>query len=453
LPVVTQLPSDPGPAAWNELLPKARVRSAVSGNNTVDWIVIGAGFAGLSAARRLSELHPDSRIAVLEASAVAHGPAGRNSGFMIDVPHNLTSDDYSSKAGGKTSGNAIKDLRDIRLNRAGIAYALDAKLAYGMSDEAVTRSGKVNGAITARGVAHNDAYAAHLDSLSEPYQRFDATDMQRLTGSPVYTDGLYTSGTAMLQPALYIRALAAGIEAAGVSIYEQSAVTELSHHSGVWHASTPAGTIQAPKAILTVNGHLQSFGFFQRQLVHVYTYGSMTRALRNDEVRMLGGESRWGLTPADPLGTTVRRVNGAGGDRLIIRNRATYDPSLEVDNNRLKKIAHNHDRSYRYRFPMLKQVPMEYRWGGRLCLSRNNVPVFGEIDSNLYVACCQNGLGTAKGTVAGKLIAELACNVPSPLLKDQQAEVDPVRLPPEPLASVGAKMILRWGEFRAGREL
>ena len=179
----------------------------------------------------------------------------------------------------------------------------------------------------------------------------------------------------------------------------------------------------------------------------------MTRALTAAEVKALGGESVWALTPADPLGTTVRRISGTGGDRLIVRNRATYDPGLSVDDRRLKQVARAHDKSFRFRFPMLKEVPMEYCWGGRLCLSRNNVPVFGEIDNNLYAACCQNGLGTAKGTISGKLIAELACGDDSSLLQGQQAGPDPVRLPPEPIASIGANAILRWGEFRAGREL
>jgi len=95
----------------------------------------------------------------------------------------------------------------------------------------------------------------------------------------------------------------------------------------------------------------------------------------------------------------------------------------------------------------------QYRWGGRLCLSRNNVSVFGEIDDNLFSACCQNGLGTAKGTISGKLIAELASGQKSSLLTDQLAEQEPTRLPPEPFASIGANAVLRWGEFRAGREL
>jgi len=455
LAVVKKFPSDPGPAAWNELLPEALARKSLEAKGSVDWIVIGAGFAGLSAARRLSELHPNASIAVLEASVVAHGPAGRNSGFMIDVPHDLTSDDYGGKAlaGEVLAVKAEKDQRDIRLNRAGIAYALDAKSVYGMNDEAIITSGKINGAVSARGIVHNDSYAAHLDQLAEPYKRLGAVDMQKLTGSPVYTDGLYTPGTAMLQPAMYIRELARGIEGTGVSIYERSPVKELIHKGGVWHAKTPAASLQAPKVILTVNGHLQSFGYYQRQLMHVYTYGSMTRALSAAEVQALGGEPEWALTPADPLGTTVRRISGTGGDRLIIRNRATYDPTLAVNESRLKRIARDHDRSYHYRFPMLKQVSMEYRWGGRLCLSRNNVPVFGELDTHLYAACCQNGLGTAKGTVSGKLIAEFATGMASALLDDQVAEDEAVRLPPQPFASIGAKAVLRWGEYRAGREL
>jgi len=144
---VSAFPSDPGPAAWNALLTEVSPRPALQGDREAHWVVIGAGFTGLTAARRLAELHPHDDIVVLEARSIAEGPAGRNSGFMIDLPHVLTSSDYS--------GNADKDLSDIRLNRAGIQYALDAKAQYQLSDEAIVLSGKVNGAITTKGVQHN----------------------------------------------------------------------------------------------------------------------------------------------------------------------------------------------------------------------------------------------------------------------------------------------------------
>jgi len=109
---------------------------------------------------------------VVDAGRIANGPAGRNSGFMIDVPHDLSSDDYG--------GNTNNDHRDVQLNRAGIEYALAIKEAYGMTDEAIQVGGKINGAITSRGVSHNDAYAKHLAALNESFERLSALDMQQL---------------------------------------------------------------------------------------------------------------------------------------------------------------------------------------------------------------------------------------------------------------------------------
>jgi len=79
--------------------------------------------------------------------------------------------------------------------------------------------------------------------------------------------------------------------------------------------------------------------------------------------------------------------------------------------------------------------------------------VFGEIEEGVISACCQNGLGTAKGTITGKLAAELACGRPSDLLDLQTSYDSPVKLPPKPIAALGATAVLKWGEFRAGKEL
>jgi len=67
---------------------------------------------------------------------------------------------------------------------------------------------------------------------------------------------------------------------------------------------------RANSAQCRANGHLNSFGFLRGRLLHVFTYASMTRALTPAEVRRLGGAPRWGLTPADPMGSTVRRISG-----------------------------------------------------------------------------------------------------------------------------------------------
>ena len=142
---VTRMPFDPGPAAWNELLPEGPHYSAIEGACTADWLVVGAGFAGLSAARRLQQLHPNDRIVLIEARSVCEGPAGRNSGFMIDLPHNLASSDYA--------GALETDRLQTAMNRAAIAFARDAVVEHGFPAEAMVQSGKINAAATRKGSA------------------------------------------------------------------------------------------------------------------------------------------------------------------------------------------------------------------------------------------------------------------------------------------------------------
>lgn len=52
----SRLPSLPGPAAWNAILGPAPDYASLSGMQTADVVVSGAGFAGLSAARRLRQM-------------------------------------------------------------------------------------------------------------------------------------------------------------------------------------------------------------------------------------------------------------------------------------------------------------------------------------------------------------------------------------------------------------
>ena len=87
-------PVDPGPAGWNAILPAAQAPDTQDGDLVADWLIIGAGFAGLSAAARLLQACPTDRIVIVDATRVGQGPAGRNSGFMIDLPHDLSSESY-----------------------------------------------------------------------------------------------------------------------------------------------------------------------------------------------------------------------------------------------------------------------------------------------------------------------------------------------------------------------
>jgi glycine/D-amino acid oxidase-like deaminating enzyme len=130
---------------------RAPVR-ALDGDVNADWLIVGAGFAGLSAARRLSQLRPGERIVVLDAREIATGPAGRISEYMIDVPHSLSSRGYSVESEELTA-------LEIEQNRFAISFAAEAAAEYGMSAETFDPSGKINAAATERGMKLNENYA------------------------------------------------------------------------------------------------------------------------------------------------------------------------------------------------------------------------------------------------------------------------------------------------------
>lgn len=442
---VKRLPKDPGPAAWNSILPTATTYPQLNEAISADWVVVGGGFTGLAAARRLSQLVGDESIVLLEASRLANGPAGRNSGFMIDLPHDLNSETYA--------GSHDQDQQQIRLNRAAIDFAKDMAQEYGMGPKVFDPCGKVTAAGSAKGEKHIESYRMHLDALGEEYRLMNATDMNNWTGLDFYSQGLFTPGAVMIQPAAFIRDAAQGLSSK-VSFYENSPVTGI--EVGAMHRlTTPNGSVRAKNIILAVNGHIQSFGFYPRQLLHVFTYASMTRALSQKEVIRLGGVNDWGILPADPMGTTVRRSSNlmGSGDRVVIRNHATLNQSMEVDDKHIRAAAKLQDKSFANRFPMLDGVEMEHRWGGRLCLSWNSMPAFGEVEQRIWSAACQNGLGTVKGTLSGMMAAEQAVLGKSDLLTEFLAHQAPSKLPPEPFLSLGANISMKWKEWQAGIEL
>ena len=445
---VIKLPHEPGPAGWHEILGAPPAYPQAEGEMTADWLIIGGGFAGLSAAKRLCELRNGDDIILLEASRIGTGPAGRNSGFMIDLPHELGDDGYAGAVEG--------DLTQIALNRHAQAFAIDNAQAYEMPEEAVRLSGRVNGTVNDRGKAHNHEYAAHLDKLGEDYRHLSASDMKDMTGSDFYQSGLFMPGCVMLQPALYIRELAYGLvhkQKKAVSLYEASPAISFEQQADSWLVKTPKATIKAKTIIMAVNGHAESFGFYKNRLMHVFTYASMTQMLSEAQQKRLGGQASWGITPADPMGSTIRRHDGAQGNYIVVRNRWSFTPSMKVSDKRIAAFGRDHDRSFARRFPMLDDVKMAYRWSGHLCLSRNSVPAFGEIERNWYSACCQNGLGTAKGTLAGIGAVDLATKANSPIVQDLLSYDAPVKLPPKPIATLGANLVIKWREFKAGIEL
>jgi len=442
---VKRLPVENGVSGWEAISKRSFPVRSLEGDVTADWLIVGAGFAGLSAARRLLQLRPNDKIVIVDASEVGKGASGRNSGFMIDVPHNLSSGEYSS-------GSADDTKVEMAQNRSAIAFATQAAAEYGMSRETFDPCGKINAAATARGMKLNASFGGSLRDAGEKHSFLDASEMREITGTDFYLGGIYTPGAVLIQPADYVRSLAAGLSR-NVDIFERTPITSLMRESGTWKATSPRGSVSAQKVILGVNGHINDFGHFNGRLMHFFGYASMTAPFpARDFGQEVSGHDRWALLPADPMGATVRKITSNGQSRVALRTKWTYDTTLKLTDQRLRKMAREHRASLEMRFPGLKDIPFEHCWAGRVCLSLNHVPAFGEIDEDLFSACCENGLGTVKSTLAGMLAAELATGNTSRHLEEFNGHAKPSRLPPEPFAWLGINAVIRWQELRAGRE-
>ena len=441
-----RLPVHQGSAAWNAILPARPASVPLEGDVKVDVAIVGGGFAGLSAARRLRLLDSSLRVAVLEAGGLAEGASGRNSGFMIDLPHDLQSEDYAGKG-------IDADKTMTVLNRSAIAFARDAVEDYSIDPAYFDPAGKINGAASETGRKLNVRYAEHLTALGEPNEMLDAKAMHDVTGSRHYMSGLYTPGTVMIQPAGYIRSLGTGLRRDGVQIYENSPVKKLERTGPDWMLATSRGRVIAAKVILANNGHLESFGFARRRLMHVFLYASMTVELDKTALSKLGGQPRWGVTPSDPMGTTMRRIDTAqGGNRIVTRSCASYIPDMTPSEAGVAKAAEVHRKKFADRFPGIAGVPMEYSWAGHLCLSWNGVAVMRELEPGLFSACVDNGLGTVRSTLTGIGAADLVTNRPSEISAHFVSEEPPSKLVPSPFAEVGANIYFRWKEWLAREE-
>jgi glycine/D-amino acid oxidase-like deaminating enzyme len=438
------VPLHRGLAGWSAILPGQTPPQPLEADITADVVVVGAGFAGMAAARRLTQLDPEAKTVVLEAGRVAEGAAGRNTGFMIDLPHELTSEDYAG---------AGDDRAIIGLNRQAQGFARAAVEDYGISPDFFDQAGKVNGAVSDAAQAHNQSYAKHLTELGEQSEALDAKAMRELTGSSYYHSGLYTPGTVMLQPAGFIRGMASGLRRDGVDLYEQSPVQAITPKGNDWQLVTPKGKVTAHRVILTVNGHLESFGMERGRLMQLFLFATMTPALSPDEVKALGGAPRWGITPSDPMGTTMRRIDtGQGGNRIVTRTCAVLRPGKAARKADVARAARVMQGKFEARFPQFKGMRMEHTWAGHLCLSLNGVSVMRQIAEGVFSGCVQNGLGTARGTLTGMGAAELACGQTSDITRYFGRETHPKRLPPQPFREWGANAVLRWKEYKARRE-
>lgn len=208
---INRLPKDDKTNGWSAILPGRTPHDALKGDINADWVVLGAGYAGLAAARRLAENCPDQNIVVIEAGQTGENASGRNSGFAIDLPHNV--------------GSSLEELegshRFMRLARSAIDHLEGIVTSHNISCD-WARAGKYHTAVSSRGRRDVlEPFAKEMEALNEPYEWIEGDALEKRLGSPHFTAAVYTPGCALMNPAALVRGLADTLPE-NVTLYENS---------------------------------------------------------------------------------------------------------------------------------------------------------------------------------------------------------------------------------------
>lgn len=85
-------------------------------------------------------------------------------------------------------------------------------------------------------------------------------------------------------------------------------------------------------------------------------------------------------------------------------------------------------------------------------MSRNFRHFFGELKKGVYAAVGMNGVGVAKATYLGRLIAEDVCDFDSEELCFVKKLSGPSWVPSEPFLTMGVNARLKYEEWKCGIE-
>jgi len=439
---IVNLPHDDHSCGWYAALPEPRPARRLTGEQKADYVVVGAGFAGLAAARRLAEHMPQSRILLVDAQRVGYGASGRNSGFVIDLPHKfaLEHPDPQHKQ------------RLLGLNRAAIDQ-LQTLIGRHTIDCQWSHAGKYQGAVGERGLAYLDHFEKLLADLGEPYRQVERQELAGVLGTDYYSRAIFTPGCYLMQPAALVRGLGASLPQ-NVEVLEESPIQRLERDAGGnWILHGKEGLIRTPKVLLGTSIFTQEFGYLRNRLLPVMTFASWTRPLTDAEMASVGVQADWGLTPADHAGTTVRMTQDR---RLIIRNTYKHVPRYgrSINDSIRLKVHEDHCAAFHARYPQLAHVPFTHTWGGVYAISRNFTNFFGKLDDGVFATACDNGVGAAWGTISGTLLADKVVGADSQRLDDIQSVTGmPSRNPPEPFLGLGVRSRIRWAAWNSRSEL
>ncbi|WP_440927577.1 NAD(P)/FAD-dependent oxidoreductase [Candidatus Pelagibacter sp.] len=408
-------------------------------NINCEWLIIGAGYTGLSAARKLGELHSDQQIIIVDAQLAGEGASSRNSGYLVDTTLNdgFTSnkelDNYKKKTdiyklGIESVEKFIKEYQvDCDWNECGKFFASSKQ-----EDKKILEN-----------------FSNTLLKLGFEHNLLSSKELRRRLGTNFYNIALYTKGGILLHPGKLVRAMIDTLPE-NVNLYENSLLLDWKKKNDAVICKFINGSIKTKKIIFATNAFLKSLGIKSNYNFPITLTASMTRPLSDEEFLSLGKPKEWGVLPVRPMGATIRMTKNR---RILIRNTAEVYNPYQMSKTELNKRSLKQKIGIKKRFPELPDDIIQSSWSGIVSRTRNSSQIFEKIDENIFAAGCYNGSGIGVGILFGEQIAIKACNENTNEIRTIEARNKPTWLPPDPILSLGVRARLIYERLKARSEI
>jgi glycine/D-amino acid oxidase-like deaminating enzyme len=356
--------------------------------HAADYVVVGAGYAGLSCARDLGRA--GRSVVVLDAHPPGWGASSRNGGMVIP----------ELKAGPGALERAYGPLGRRMYDEANQAFDhVEGLIAVESIDCDYSRTGQLYLAHAERVVASLRAMAReHGDELGEAVRFVPREALGDEVGSPAYAAGLVIERTGGLHPARLHAGLLRLALAAGASVHPATPATAVERPAGGragFRVVTPRGTVATAAVLVCSNAYADGLlPELRRRVLPVGSFIVATEVLPPDLARSVSPRGRmlvdsknllfyWRLTPD-------RRLLFGGRRSLASSTIAQASDFLYGSMVRVH--------------PQLAGTRIDRAWGGNVAITLDRLPHVGRIDGAWYVTGC-NGSGVALNTWLGSRMA------------------------------------------------
>jgi gamma-glutamylputrescine oxidase len=373
------------PSWYTATATPAPQRAPLTADLDVDVCVVGAGLAGLTAAREIARC--GWSVVVLESGRVAWNASGQNCGFVLPG--------FAAGIRSIVRRVGLERTRELwALSEAGLDYVRTTIHETGMQGV-----DPVEGWLNVSKVDDSEGIIATLqllgNDLGAEVEGWASDRVRDVLKSNRYFNAIHFPRAFHLHPLNYALGLAAAAEQAGAHIFEHTAAVAIDPAGVRKRVETPHGRLRAAQVVLAGNVHIgKLMPRLAATLLPIWTYLAVTAPLGprlSTAITYYGG-----VSDGERADNHYRIVDG---DRLLISGRATV---WEADPRRLAgSLAADIAKLY----PQLGEVRIEHRWSGVLGRTIHGMPQIGELSPGLWLASGFGGHGFNTTAMAGNLIA------------------------------------------------